>query len=157
MDNDIITTEASPTARIEALIERIGAASVPGEVTNEMVAEILNSVYLYASSARTSASESATGVAQAQSLIASLRRELEAAVGANLTDRIDSLNEALRFLEGVSDKNRLLSMLGELRDGLTRTDARIPVLEVLSESGYQQLELAGEVRPDVFYFTYEDD
>lgn len=135
---------------IEDLILQIETTEVAGSVTNEMVARIFTylMVELGEVTGSTAVADEATARAEADAAIrqsitnlnTALRQEITNVQGTlgnsvlNLSNRldnvlsvsksdyIDTINEVLRFLDGIKDSETLLDKLAELRDEVAALD-----------------------------------
>lgn len=142
--------------RVEALITQIGTAFEAGAVTNEMVAEILDALYQYVTDARRRAESGADDVSALRTELDALNARVRRAIDDDMSDRIDSLNEVLRFLEGVADSESLAATLDTLASDISRLEGAMPRSVVLSEAEYERLAEAGEVNDDTFYYLHDD-
>lgn len=148
---------ALPSAgRVEALITQIGTACQSGAVTNEMVAEILDALYRYVTDARSRAETGAGDVSALRAELDALNARVRRAIDDDMSNRIDSLREVLRFLEGVADSESLAATLDALASDISRLEKAMPRSVVLTEGEYERLSEADGVDNDTFYYLHDD-
>lgn len=132
MDN-ILSDKITDQARVDALISEVENATAKGQVTNVIIATVLQWLNGKVKSGEADISGALQSLAAYESRLTVLESVCEAMRTGNLSNDIDNLREVFAFLAGVKDDESLVGLLTAINERVDRSASAEKVDELVGD------------------------